>query len=333
MTWTSTTRNKPVLTEFPFCRSLEGHPALQIIRRLAPLLDFDNGPWVAGGVIRRILTRNDHDGYDIDVFFRDEEQLKRLTPEFRRIEADIRKEHAEQKGVFHLLFQLAANAVAKAGDDHSGLKHERSNVLVPLQLVNKLFFPTVEALIEDFDFTICQMATDGRTIRCPHRSINDLAERRLRIAPTSSGVRHVSRILRYFTYGFEPDNTVLKLVESAPMGSYYDPTGGGYVPFEKLIDRLKGEDIEQQMILSRVGDMIVERDRGAGIAYIYGYPFPAPIAFIYVLCPDMRYHIAEKLYDLWTAKGLTPLDIDRPMVSPGTFLDAYRRAFNEAGEE
>jgi hypothetical protein len=306
-----------------------------MIRSISHLLDMENGPWVAGGCIRRILCRADKDDYDIDVFFRDEAQLKAVSGEMRRIEKRVRgeSEPAAETVWSAFGFKMAPASQCNDADKATGLMYERSNTMVPLQLISKYYFPTITALVEDFDFTICQMVTDGYTVHCPHRSINDLYERRLRISPTSSGVRHVARALRYFTYGFEPDETVMKLVETVPQGNYYDPQGGGYIPYDPIIARLISDDIEQQITLSKIGDIYVERDRGVGVAYIHGFPFPAPLAYIYLSCVDMRYHIEAKLAPLWEAKNLGAIGYSsRTAIGQKTFLDAYRRAYAQAGE-
>lgn len=316
--------------DFPFCNASAGQsPAFQLLRAISPLLDLHKGPWVAGGAIRRILTHAEHEDFDIDVFFSGEDQMRKVGPALRAAEKKWREDNGGQEETH---FLAPARAFEAATHGMEGLVYAKSTVFVPLQLISRRYYATPYALIDDIDFTICQMVTDGVTVLCPHRSLNDLHERRLRIAPTSV-VRNNTRIFRYFTYGFEPDETVMKIAQEIPRTSYYNVGGEGYKAFESLRQRLMIANLEHNIILGKLADVIIERDCGVGVAYIYGRPFPAPVAYLYISCPEMREDIDKFMAEVWEQHGLGKSDYTKhPPITPMRFFEAYRQAYRDYGE-
>lgn len=310
------------LITFPLCRPTEYSPAYDLLQRISPVLDLENGPWVAGGVVRRILTHDAHDAHDIDVFFANEDQRHRATPRLRELEEEWRKSVNENYTSWPEI--LVANS-----SDH-GLRHHRSATLIPLQLISKQYFTSSEALIDDIDFTICQMVTDGKVITCPHRSLNDLNERRLRISDKAV-VKTPSRIFRYFSYGFEPDETVMTVAQKAPERAYYDVSAGGLASFNPLIEEMRTRDLGAAIILSKVADLMIERDNGLGIAYLYGFPMPAPLAYIFLFGEGEHGVVEKKMNALWREYQLGDSInyTSRPQISAQRFFDAYRQAYRE----
>lgn len=65
-------------------------------------------------------------------------------------------------------------------------------------------FGEPEKILEDFDFTVCQMAYDRGELICSERFFEDLAARRLVIVSVPSPTRTFSRMVRYCGYGFQP---------------------------------------------------------------------------------------------------------------------------------
>lgn len=322
------------MMEFPFCRQTHSR-GYSLLSRIAHLLDFDNGPWVAGGSIRRIITREESEAFDIDVFFTGDEQRMLIGPQMRKIEREM---HAEMfpddldglQNAFcvpHAAIQGPAPQMQRS--DNAGLAFQRSSIFPPLQFVTSHYYQDCEALVKDIDFTICQMVTDGKMIRCPHRSLNDLSEKRLRIS-SSTVVRHNTRIFRYFTYGFEPDESVMSIVENIPGGSYYDPEAGGFTAYKPIVDAMLGDDLSEQITIGKLADVMIERTNGKGTAYLHGYPFPAPLAYLFITCESMRDEIAKLLLPLWDSQKLTIAQYSViGSVAPKRFFQAYRQAFRE----
>ena len=249
------------------------HSTYRQIAALGRFLNFKTGPWVAGGSVRRLLTDDLDDDHDIDIFFRDEDQRNRFA---LRI-----KKHGE------------------------GQKNPTR-----LQLIRDRYFPTVDALLEDFDLSVCQFATDGRTIIHATTAMDDLNARQLRLNPLISEARiNETRIARYLVKGYQPDYTLLERLKN--------PTIKGNLPLYGLSDehvaKLRNqlsqvsvtEEFKRASFLSQLGDIHFERMEGEDICFLLGKPFPLPLAYIYAFLPNERDGIYRALKVEWMRLGLS----------------------------
>lgn len=150
-------------------------PLLQILKKfkLSP-----EGPWLAGGAIRRTLSGQPLDS-DFDLFFKNEEQMRATMASFE------------------------CDPVSKSGTQATylipGLKpHEHLTV----QCVHFQFYNTVEELLDSFDFTVTQFATDGVQLYCGEHALWDLARRRLAVNKVTFGTATVRRLIKYTKQGF-----------------------------------------------------------------------------------------------------------------------------------
>ena len=140
-----------------------------------------NGPWLAGGALRRTLAGRPLDS-DFDYFFRDAEQLATFAQglEARGLKKVRETEHHVQyKG--HL----------------AGAMRD-----VDVQLIRFRYYDTPCAVIDSFDYTICQFAFDGLSVTCGDYSLWDLGRRRLVINRITYPVSTMRRLLKYTKQGF-----------------------------------------------------------------------------------------------------------------------------------
>ena len=144
------------------------------------------GPWIAGGAVRRTIAQQPLES-DVDFFFRD----------------------VEQKAAF------CAALLEKGGwliseKEHAGtygIKHEHATVIV--QAITMAYYPTLEAVLDSFDFTITQFGFDGSDLVCGPFSLWDLARRRLALHKLTFGVSTVRRLIKYTRQGFTACGGVL----------------------------------------------------------------------------------------------------------------------------
>lgn len=137
------------------------------------------GPWIAGGSLRRTLLGQEPDS-DFDFFFRDSGQLDAF-----RKELEARGFAMEKETEHHVEFLGLA----------SGLK-------VRVQLIRFAFYADAAAVIESFDFTICQLAFDGKTLSCGDCTLWDLGRKRLAVNKISFPLSTMRRVLKYANQGF-----------------------------------------------------------------------------------------------------------------------------------
>jgi hypothetical protein len=256
------------------------------------------------------------DDHDIDVFFRDAEQHAALAPRFREIENAVMEKASNPLGVV-----CVDNWLMGA----TGLARPRNEGDPPLQLITKREFASAEALLDDFDFTVVQLVSDGQTIRMTDACDRDIRDRKLRMVHGSSDIRATHRIARYFLYGFEPDDEVLALAENLDVRNYYDPTGARFSCFDNILAAFPTMDHTSNSTLSKIGDLVFDRHEDGMIAYVAGMPLPANMAFIYLFCSMAREFVRARMLPVWAACGMENTLKD-PSMTAKTFFDAYRAA-------
>lgn len=138
------------------------------------------GPWLAGGALRRTICGQVPDS-DFDFFFRNEEQLKRFKG--RLEDEDNLRLHLENEHQIEFRGTI---------DDEP----------VKIQLIRFAYYKTAEQVIDSFDFTICQFVFDGMTLTCGDYSLWDLARKRLAIHKVTYPLSTMRRVLKYTNQGF-----------------------------------------------------------------------------------------------------------------------------------
>jgi len=161
-------------------------------------LDYDNGPWIAGGAIRRAIMRKPANESDIDLFFKNEKQM--LETQEKLLKCGYVKSLETAHSAF---FQLK-----KAPSDFLG------NLFTRINLVFIHFYDCPEEIIDTFDYTICQFATDLKTLVCGQYSLFDLANRRLRIHTITYPNASLRRMVKYGKQGFTAcDGTIVEFIQ------------------------------------------------------------------------------------------------------------------------
>lgn len=83
-----------------------------------------------------------------------------------------------------------------------------------VQLIKNRYYTSPQDIIDAFDITVCQIATDGDTWWHSDQFAQDLKNRRLRLTKTHPG--SVKRLIKYWTYGFQPDDAALEMIINNP---------------------------------------------------------------------------------------------------------------------
>lgn len=83
-----------------------------------------------------------------------------------------------------------------------------------VQLIKNRFYKDQKDILDAFDITVCQIATDGNTWWHSDQFCQDLKDRRLRLTKTHPS--SVKRLIKYWTYGYQPDDTALQMIIDNP---------------------------------------------------------------------------------------------------------------------
>lgn len=167
---------------------------------------LEQGPWIAGGAAARWftgetlsidndlskgLTLDPNRVHDIDVFVRSEQDYTFVTKELTT--------KAAAKTIFD-----TSNAVTYSC--HLDNREWKVQVI-------KHFFPDVQALLARFDFTCCQIATDGTSFVTQGTAASDIKNRIIRLnGKVAPGL--INRMTKYITYGYTPSSELLETISS-----------------------------------------------------------------------------------------------------------------------
>lgn len=159
-----------------------------------PPVSLTNGPWIAGGAVRKIYQNKPWKTGDIDIFFKNNAQRQEWTTNL----ADA----ARTKMFSYSLKHQSSNA------DTWEISFEDKNLT--LQFIKKYYCQSLTELWNNFDFTVCQFAADSANIIASDAAINDTNNNQLVIANKNNSCIPL-RTLKYLSHGFVISDELLLL--------------------------------------------------------------------------------------------------------------------------
>lgn len=149
------------------------------------------GPWLCGGALRRTLLDGKLSESDFDFFFANDKQAKDFYDEMIDIGAYVAFRNEKQ-----VTYIVTANMT----EDEEGKKITLPKLKV--QAINISRYPTAEAVLDSFDFTLCQFAFDGEDLICGEYALWDLGRNLLVPHKVSFGTATLRRLIKYTKQGF-----------------------------------------------------------------------------------------------------------------------------------
>jgi hypothetical protein len=140
-----------------------------------------DGPWIAGGALRRTMQGKEPES-DFDFFFRDADQLTAFS---RKLEARGLEKIRETTHHVHYRGRVGSDAALR-----------------DIQCIRFAFYQSASAVIDSFDYTICMLAFDGKTLTLGDFTLWDLGRKRLAIHKITFPVSTMRRMLKYTSQGF-----------------------------------------------------------------------------------------------------------------------------------
>ena len=151
--------------------------------------------WLAGGAIRRLISGQNLDS-DFDFFFKSKEKFDEF---YVGIKGDknllIKKETKTDTNI-----KIELDILGEAGILYK-------NVIY--QLINISYYENAEALINTFDYTLCQIATDGDSLYCGDLTLWDIAGKQIVVNKLTYPVPSMRRLLKYTAQGYYACNGAL----------------------------------------------------------------------------------------------------------------------------
>lgn len=150
------------------------------------------GPWVAGGSVRRLISRQPQDS-DFDFFFRDQEQFDAFNAALLILGAKVTADSE-----FNITYRLAAADAQPVGED----EFEAGGPELKVQAIRLEFHPSLDAVLASFDFSICQCGFDGADLTFGDWALFDIASKRLVPGTIRYGASSLRRLIKYARQGF-----------------------------------------------------------------------------------------------------------------------------------
>lgn len=163
-----------------------------------------NGPWIAGGAALKWYKKQEVGRSDVDVFFRDQHQYNRLLKLLRYYAGD-------NEDIFK----------SKFSNNHNYTKlHESTNATTygccghHVQLIHKRFYSSLDEVLDHFDFTICQIGTDGQEWYVTNPQILEHIDQQKLVVNRFMPETILKRFFKYWTYGYHPDRELVERIQS-----------------------------------------------------------------------------------------------------------------------
>jgi len=192
-------------------KKIENNFATNIINYLD--LNMEDGPWLAGSMARKLFMKEDPGYSDWDIWVKDDIQEMRITNLLDNLQdtriaykSDNAITYTHQVNDFDVLFDSPKKPFIEAEPKDIG-EHK-------IQVIKRRHFDSAQDIIDNFDFTVCQVATDGKNFIFGDKTKHDIEHKILRHTPKeprTDGM--IARIIKYTVYGFKPDEDLMWFLE------------------------------------------------------------------------------------------------------------------------
>lgn len=166
----------------------------------------DHKWWIAGGSVLQ-WYKEQNTASDIDIYFNSADTCKLFKERLQR-EPQPLLDHQLQV----VLTYDSSNATTFDVTLYKDLPNDHSYINTwQVQCIHKEFYETPQAMLDQFDITVCQAATDGYQLWVGKYFMHDVRNHRLRFHNMSS--QSGKRLLKYWIYGYEPTELELEQIK------------------------------------------------------------------------------------------------------------------------
>jgi len=173
--------------------------------------DIKQGPWIAGGSVRKLWQGLDWSGEDIDIFFNNRTQIEQfhnhIKYKFIKSKFDLLDEYIQPTNLkkdTDIDVYETSNAVSYTLNNPSEFGEA-----VKIQAIRRQFYDSAEDLLNDFDWTVCQFVSDGTTMWATPLAERDLAAKNIVLSPTTTRTVKTLRLMKYSAYGFNASDEMM----------------------------------------------------------------------------------------------------------------------------
>lgn len=163
--------------------------------------NLENGPWIAGGAPLRWFQNQAVGENDIDVFCKNARQAQDVISRV--------KSHGR-----YTVKHESENAVTLEYRNKDNFNKHWT-----IQVITRRYFADVQEVIDNFDITVCEIATCGNEWILGRFTAKDIREKNLRFKmPLAADA--AKRLIKYWIYGYRPVPGTIEAIQSNPEGRW-----------------------------------------------------------------------------------------------------------------
>ncbi|MBX9699948.1 MAG: hypothetical protein K2X74_10965 [Acetobacteraceae bacterium] len=178
------------------------------------------GPWIAGGAARMLWFDKPWHEHDIDFFFPTVKMFDKIKKKLDKLVLTKSERKKNKTNVEKLLSKIRGQDIFEATTTESSKRHVTPNACtytltfdkteIKAQIINRQFYQTVDDVWNDFDFRVCNFATDGKILIADANGIEDCKNQVLICNEPLTRRIDVKRTIKYSLYGFSPEEKIVR---------------------------------------------------------------------------------------------------------------------------
>lgn len=184
-----------------FTKHLKTMSSLEYLIDVLPKCSKE-GPWIAGGALHRTYRDLPLNTSDVDVFFKDKDQMDAYVKEIIMGE----KSHGRYKTKDYIVTEW-----------HQSITIQYMDNDWKIQCVTFKYFQNVEELFNSFDINICRLAYNGEEVVGEENVLNEIKSNTLKFNNESINFPSVTlkRLVKYVKMGYNVNDEELKVLSNA----------------------------------------------------------------------------------------------------------------------
>ena len=184
-----------------FLKHLTTGSVLENLLEILPKCNVD-GPWIAGGALHRTYRKLSLSNSDVDVFFKNKEQLDKYLLELTWNNLTSGK-YTHKSSV--------------VSDWHHTVVISYMDTDWKIQCISFKYFDTIEDLFRSFDINVCRIAYDGNDVILEENVLNQIQNNNLKFNASSIYYPSVTlkRLVKYIKMGYNIEDTDLRILTNA----------------------------------------------------------------------------------------------------------------------
>jgi hypothetical protein len=180
---------------------------------MSVLRTMGKGWWIAGGTPLRWYDNRPADS-DLDIYFDSVHSFEHMQRAMLKLQETTSAWRLDQRAMAMLVDTRTETDNAETYRVRVKNHHTPDEDEYSIQLIKRTFYADAKELLADFDITVCQIATDGHRLWTSDDFARDMAHRRLRFNRVNENSG--KRLIKYWIYGFQPDDATLARVCDQP---------------------------------------------------------------------------------------------------------------------